>query len=71
MKEYLIIVEKGEKNLSAYAPDLPGCIATADTEEEILQLMKEGIELHISDMKERGYNIPPPDTKSFKVEIAA
>jgi len=71
MKEYLIIVEKGEKNLSAYAPDLPGCIATADTEEEILQLMKEGIELHISDMKERGYKIPPPDTKSFKVEIAA
>jgi len=33
--------------------------------------MKEGIELHISDMKERGYKIPPPDTKSFKVEIAA
>ena len=52
MKEYLIIVEKGNNNLSAYAPDLPGCIATADSEEEILQLIKEGIELHISDMKE-------------------
>jgi predicted RNase H-like HicB family nuclease len=70
-KEYLIIVEKGKNNLSAYVPDLPGCIATADTEKELLKLMEQGIELHISDMKQRGYRIPSPKTKAFKIETAA
>jgi predicted RNase H-like HicB family nuclease len=70
-KEYLIIVEKGRNNLSAYVPDLPGCIATANTEKELLKLMEEGIELHIADMKQRGYRIPSPKTKAFKIETAA
>lgn len=54
-REYLIIIEKGKNNLSAYVPDLPGCIAPTNTEKEILKLMEEGIELHIEDMKQRGY----------------
>lgn len=53
-KEYLIIIERGKKNLSAYVPDLPGCIATARTEKELLRLIEEGIEPHIADMKKRG-----------------
>lgn len=70
-KEYLIIIEKGKNNLSAYVPDLPGCIATAHTEKELLKLMEKGIELHISDMRKRGYRIPCPKTKAFKIETAA
>jgi len=70
-REYLIIIEKGKTNLSAYVPDLPGCIATAKTEREILKLMEQGIELHIEDMKHRGYKIPLPTTKAANVEVAA
>ncbi|MDZ4710792.1 MAG: type II toxin-antitoxin system HicB family antitoxin [bacterium] len=70
-KEFLIIIEKGKNNLSAYVPDLPGCIATAETEKKLLKLIEEGIELHIEDMKQRGYKIPTPTTKSAKIEIAA
>ncbi|MBK8982758.1 MAG: type II toxin-antitoxin system HicB family antitoxin [Ignavibacteria bacterium] len=70
-KEFLIIIERGKNNLSAYVPDLPGCIATADTERQLMRLMEKGIELHIEDMKRRGYKIPTPTTKSAKIEIAA
>jgi len=70
-REYLIIIEKGKNNLSAYVPDLPGCIATAKSEKEILKLMEEGIQLHIEDMKQRGYKIPLPKTKSADIVVAA
>ena len=30
-RKYLIIIESGGQNCSAYAPDLPGCIATGKT----------------------------------------
>lgn len=70
-REYLKIIEKGKNNFSSYAPDLPGCVATADTEEDLIRLMERGIELHIEDMKRRGYEIPDPTTKSAKIEIAA
>ena len=46
-KEFLIIIEKGKNNYSAYIPDLPGCAATSDSENKLLKLMEEGIELHI------------------------
>jgi predicted RNase H-like HicB family nuclease len=70
-KEYLIIIERGKNNLSASVPDLPGCIATANTEKELIRLMEKGIELHLEDMKQRGYKIPKPTTRSAMVVIAA
>jgi predicted RNase H-like HicB family nuclease len=47
MTKYAIIIEKGEGNYSAYAPDLPGVVAAAETEEETIDLMREAIEFHI------------------------
>ena len=44
--QYAMIVEKGERNLSAYLPDLPGCIVTGKTLEEVKQRMHEAVELH-------------------------
>jgi len=67
---YSIIIEHGPDNYSAYAPDFPGCVAAADTEEETLVLMKEALELHIEDMRERGELIPPP-SEIREVEVAA
>lgn len=67
---YTIIMEHGPENFSAYAPDFPGCVAAADTEVETLALMKEALELHIEDMRERGESIPQP-SEIREIEVAA
>lgn len=69
-KRYSIIIERGPENFSAYAPDFPGCVAAADTEAETLTLMKEALEMHIEDMRERGESIPQP-SEIREVEVAA
>jgi predicted RNase H-like HicB family nuclease len=67
---YTIIIEHGPKNFSAYAPDFPGCVAAADSEQETMALMKEALEMHIEDMRERGEPIPEPSTVR-EIEVAA
>ena len=42
--EYLVVVEKGKTSYGAYVPDLPGCVAVAETRREVLKLIREGIE---------------------------
>ena len=62
--KYAIVIEKAPgSNYSAYVPDLPGCIATGDTLEEIKRLMQEGIEFHLEGMREDGLPIPEPTTE--------
>jgi predicted RNase H-like HicB family nuclease len=58
--EYLVAVEKGKKGFGAYVPDLPGCVAVAETRREVLKLIREGIELHLEALMEAGQPIPPP-----------
>ena len=67
---YTIIIERGPKNFSAYAPDFPGCVAAADTEAETIALMKEALQLHIEDMRERGEAVPAPSA-ACEIEVAA
>lgn len=69
--EYLVVVEKGKKSFGAYVPDLPGCVAVADTRREVLKLIREGIELHLEALMEAGQPIPPPTSKSEVVKIRA
>ena len=54
LRRFLVIVEEGENNLSAYSPDLPGCIATGETYDETLQNMYEAIEFHLEALVEDG-----------------
>ncbi len=68
MERFLIIVEKANGNYSAYCPDLPGCVATGKTREEVLKRMEEGIKLHLEGMRED--NIPVPQIKSFAEYIS-
>jgi len=67
---YTIIIERGPNNFSAYAPDFPGCVAAADTEEETIKLMREALAMHIEDMRQSGEPIPEPSSVR-QVEIAA
>jgi predicted RNase H-like HicB family nuclease len=63
MKKFLIVIEKAENNYSAYAPDLPGCIATGNTVEETEKNMYEAIEFHLEGLKED--NLPIPESSSI------
>ena len=69
--KYAVVIEKGENGYGAYVPDLPGCIAAADTKEEIKKLIHEAIEFHIEGLKEEGESIPEPTSSIEFIEIAA
>ena len=68
---YAIVIEKGPNNYSAYAPDLPGCVAAGETIEETERLIREAIEFHIEGLREDGQPIPEASSKVDYVEIAA
>lgn len=57
--KYAIVIEKAENNYSAYVPDLPGCIATGATIDEVEAEIREAIEFHLDGMREDGEPIPP------------
>jgi predicted RNase H-like HicB family nuclease len=71
MKKYAIVVEQGGHNLSAYVPDLPGCITTGGTMEEIERNIREAIEFHLDGLREDGQPIPEPRTAVTYVELVA
>ncbi|MBF0260124.1 MAG: type II toxin-antitoxin system HicB family antitoxin [Desulfamplus sp.] len=60
MEHYLIIVEKGVNNYSAYSPDLQGCVATGKTVEETINKMRDAICFHIEGLQEQGDILPFP-----------
>ena len=58
MKKYPILIEPTSTGFSASVPDLPGCIAAAETREETIQLIREAIPFHLEGMKQRGESLP-------------
>jgi predicted RNase H-like HicB family nuclease len=69
--KYLIVIEKTETGNSAYSPDLPGCVTTGVTVKQTETNMREAIEFHIEGLREEGYEIPTPTSKSTYIEVAA
>ena len=68
---YVVIVEKGENSFGAYVPDLPGCVAAAETKEEVVELIQEAIEFHIEGLREDGLPVPEPASSSEIIEVRA
>jgi predicted RNase H-like HicB family nuclease len=66
---YAVVVERARANFSAYVPDLPGCVAAAETEEEVLELIREAIDFHLEGMREAGEEIPEPTSVTSYVEV--
>lgn len=69
--KYLIVIEPTGTGFSAYSPDLPGCVSTGATREQVERNMQEAMELHLEGLREEGYSIPEPSTSSSYVEISA
>lgn len=58
-KKYLVVIEKADKNYSAFSPDLPGCITVGGTVDETINFIKEAIELYLEAVADEGGAIPP------------
>ena len=69
--KYMVVIEHGETGYGAYVPDLPGCVAAAETREEVTQLIQEAIVFHIEGLTEAGQQVPPPLSDSVFVDINA
>jgi predicted RNase H-like HicB family nuclease len=68
MYRFLVVIEKANRNYSAYSPDLPGCVATGKTRDQVARTMYEAIEMHVRGLEEDG--LPVPQSSSFAEYVA-
>lgn len=68
-RKFAVIIESGENNYGAYAPDVPGCVATGRTVAETIDSMREALEFHFEGMREDGDPIPQSTTLCEYVEV--
>ena len=60
--KYAVLIEKGASSYGAQVPDLPGCVAVAETREEVCRLVQEAIKLYVGELKEGGLPVPQPQS---------
>ena len=68
---YMVVVEQGEGSWGAHVPDLPGCVAAAETREEVVALIREAIEFHLEGLREDGEDAPAAQSDFEFVEVNA
>ena len=67
--KYVVVIEKGTSNFSAYVPDLPGCVAAGDSIEEVEKLIRGAMEMHIAGLREDGISVPPPSSLAREIDV--
>lgn len=60
MSEYLVVIEHERESWGAYCPDLPGVGVVGDSQEEVEQLIRDAIALHLESLRQAGEPIPEP-----------
>lgn len=70
MSKYLVIIEKAGDNFSAYSPDVPGCVATGDTRDETITVMRDAMAAHLEGLRQDGLPIPPATSTAEYVALA-
>jgi predicted RNase H-like HicB family nuclease len=71
LKRYPLVIERTSTGYSAFSPDVPGCAAVGDTEEETRRNFQEALAAHFDVMRSIGEPIPEPRTAVDYVEVAA
>jgi predicted RNase H-like HicB family nuclease len=67
VKGYAVVIEGEEGSYSAYSPDLPGCVATGRTLDEVEREMRDAIEFHLDGLRRYGEPVPPPSAVATRV----
>lgn len=67
---YVVIIERGQEGFGAYLPDLPGCVAAAPTVDEVRHSIRQAVDMHLEDMRDRGLPIPTPTTTAELLDVA-
>jgi predicted RNase H-like HicB family nuclease len=65
----MVVIESTDSGYSAYSPDLPGCVATGKTREEVEKSMHDAIELHVQGLIEDNLPVPEPTTFAEYISI--
>lgn len=68
---YAVVIEQADGNLSAYVPDLPGCVATGETIADVEREIREAIAFHVEGLREDGLPVPAPASMVEYVDVAA
>lgn len=71
MRTFVIVIEQAGENFSAYAPEVPGCVATGSTEKEAEANMRGALELHLKGMEEDGLRVESHDLVVRRVRVAS
>jgi predicted RNase H-like HicB family nuclease len=66
---YAIVIQKVKSSYSAHVPDLPGCVATGATVEEVEARIREAIEFHLEGMREDGLSAPAPESQVEYIDV--
>jgi predicted RNase H-like HicB family nuclease len=69
VSRYLVVIEGSNDSFSAFAPDLPGCVAAGDSLEEVERLMTEAVPLHIESLSVHGEAVPEPQAEVRYVAV--
>ena len=67
---YTVVIEQGPTSYGAYVPDLPGCIAAAESRAEVVSLIREAIEFHLETLRDEGMPVPEPHSTAESVDVA-
>ena len=66
--KYAVVFEQAPNNYSAYVPDLPGCVSTGESFEDVQRTIREAITFHIEDILEYGEPLPEPKMSLHEAE---
>ena len=69
--KYTIVIEQSPRNYAAYVPDLPGCVATGASKEEVVREISHAIRFHIESLREHSEPVPEPHSTATIVDVAA
>ena len=70
MRGYAIVIERGPTSFGAYVPDLPGCVAVAQSEAKVRELIREGVDIHLDAMRLGDEPIPAPTSRIAYVDVS-
>jgi predicted RNase H-like HicB family nuclease len=71
VKTFIIVIEQAGRNYSAYAPEVPGCVATGATEKEAETNMRSALEMHLQGMQEDGLALDTHEVVVRRVRVGS